>query len=106
VTFEVRYHPEAFAELRADVAWYDKRGTGLGIRLETAVDGVLDTLHEWPASGAVWPGWTGRPVVRSRSVAGFPCRVVYIAEATELVVIALAHERRAPGYWRHRLAST
>lgn len=106
VTLDVRYHPEALAELRADVAWYEERGVGLGDLFEVAVDDLVDTVLEWPESGAVWPGWDSSPVVRSRRVAGFPYRLVYFVHATELVVVALAHEKRKPGYWRDRLTST
>lgn len=104
MTLDVRYHPEALAELRADVAWYEDRGAGLGDRLENAVDGFIDAVQEWPESGAVWPGWDSIPVVRSRRVAGFPYRLVYLVQPDVLFVVALAHDKRKPGYWRDRLA--
>jgi hypothetical protein len=104
VTLDVRYHPEALAELRADVAWYEERGAGLGDRFERAVDDVLDTILEWPESGTMWPGWDSIPVVRSRRVAGFPYRLVYLVQPSELVVLALAHDKRLPGYWRERVS--
>lgn len=106
MTLDVRYHPEAVAEFRADVSWYEERVAGLGDRFEMSVDEIVDSILEWPESGAVWPGWDSIPVVRSRRVAGFPYRLVYLVQATELVVVALAHEKRKPGYWRERLAST
>ena len=67
---------------------------------------MVYTVLEWPESGAVWPGSDSIPVVRSRRVAGFPYRLVYLVQATELVVIALAHQKRKPGYWRDRLSAT
>lgn len=102
MTLAVRYHPEAVAELRADVAWYEDRGAGLGHRLEAAVDEGIGKVLDWPESGAIWPGWDSIPVVRSRRVAGFPYRLVYLVEPAELVVLALAHDKRLPGYWRER----
>ncbi|MGL5929287.1 MAG: type II toxin-antitoxin system RelE/ParE family toxin [Dermatophilaceae bacterium] len=104
MTLAVRYHPEALAELRADTAWYERRGTGLGDRFEASVDEVVDAALEWPESGAVWPGWASTPIVRSCRIAGFPYRLVYLITATELVVVALAHEKREPGYWRERFS--
>ncbi|MFW6599163.1 type II toxin-antitoxin system RelE/ParE family toxin [Propionibacteriaceae bacterium Y2011] len=103
MTVDVRYHPEALAELRADVAWYEERGAGLGGRFEATVDEVIDTFLECPESGAIWPGWDSIPAVRSRRVAGFPYRLVYLAQPSELVVLALAHDKRLPGYWRERV---
>lgn len=104
MTLDVRFHPEALAELRANVAWYEDRGAGLGDRFEAAVDKVIDTAVEWPESGAIWPGWDSIPVVRSRRVAGFPYRLVYLVQPAELVVLALAHDKRLPGYWRDRVS--
>lgn len=104
MTLDVRYHPEALAELRADVGWYEDRGTGLGDRFEAAVDEVIDTVLEWPESGAIWPGWDSIPAVRSRRVAGFPYRLVYLVQPADLVVLALAHDKRLPGYWRERIS--
>lgn len=103
MTFDVRYHPDALTELRADVAWYEDRGTGLGDRFEAAVDEVIDTVLDWPESGAIWPGWGSIPAVRSRRVAGFPYRLVYLVQPTDLVVLALAHDKRLPGYWQERV---
>lgn len=103
MTLGVRYHPEAVAELRAKVAWYEARGTGLGDRFEGAVDDVVDTVLEWPESGAMWPGWDSTPVVRSRRVGGFSFRLVYLVQPAELVVVAVAHDKRLPGYWRERV---
>ncbi len=105
MTLEARYHPEALAEFRADVAWYEERGRGLGDRFESAGHEIVDALIEWPESGAVWPGRDSIPVVRSRRVAGFPYRVAYLIQPTDLVVVALAPEKRKPGHWRDRRAS-
>ena len=34
---------------------------------------------------------------------GWPWRLIYVVTETGYRVIALAHERRAPGYWQHRI---
>jgi toxin ParE1/3/4 len=103
VTLDVRYHPEALEELRAHVVWYEERGAGLGDRFEATVDDVIDTVLQWPESGAVWPGLDSIPVVRSRRVTGFPYRLVYVVQPSGLIVLALAHDKRLPGYWRERV---
>lgn len=43
------------------------------------------------------------PIVRSASVPDFPYRIIYFVTRDELVLIAYAHERRKPGYWKRRL---
>lgn len=33
----------------------------------------------------------------------FPFRLIYSVDSHEIVVVAVAHQRRRPGYWRGRL---
>jgi mRNA-degrading endonuclease RelE of RelBE toxin-antitoxin system len=33
----------------------------------------------------------------------FPYRIIYEVRENELVVLAVAHDRRRPGYWRRRV---
>ena len=105
MTLTITFSPEAATELRADVAWYDNRHDGLGWRFEVAVDEVADGLVIWPESGAVWPGLDVGQIIRSHGVTGFPYRIIYTFNQTELLIIAVAHEKRRPGYWRDRLLS-
>lgn len=43
------------------------------------------------------------PDIRSAKVARFPYRVVYVVVAANVDVIAVAHAKRRPGYWRDRV---
>ena len=103
MTLAVAFHPEAEAELRADAAWYDERQDGLGDRLEADVDRTIDAIHQWPQSGHRWDDWTEGPPVRSRHLKDFPYRLIYYIEDEELVIVAVAHEKRPPNYWRDRV---
>lgn len=51
------------------------------------------------------PGGSDSRTVRSKGVTGFPCRVVYFVNADLLTVVAGAHSKRRPGYWRDRVRS-
>ena len=101
-----QFHPEATAEFRAEVAWYDGRQDGLGARFETAVFDLIDDLLDWPNSGVVWPDAYPTQVVQSYGVPDFPYRVVYLVKDEELFIVAVASDHREPGYWRNRLATT
>ena len=35
-------------------------------------------------------------------VARFPYQIVYRVRPREIVIVALAHLKRRPGYWKHR----
>lgn len=71
MTLELRFHPEARAELLADVAWYDDPEFGLGGRFGLAVRAAVDAAAQGPDSWAIWPGWDREPVVRSKGVGDF-----------------------------------
>lgn len=46
LTHAVSYHPEATAELCAEVALYEERRVGLGDRFEASVDSLIDEVLE------------------------------------------------------------
>lgn len=103
MTLTIEWHPEAEAEFDADIDWYEERELGLGDRFEGRVLGAVeesaDTTEAWP----VWPGWDRHPVVRSKGVTDFPYRVVYFLDEDLLRIVAVAHSKRRPGYWRERM---
>jgi len=103
VTLAFDFHPEARAEFFASVNWYDDREFGVGTRFEGAVRKAIDSAVESPEAWAMWPGWDREPVVRSKGVSDFPYRVVYFVEGDLLRIVALAHAKRRPGYWRDRV---
>jgi plasmid stabilization system protein ParE len=105
VTLGIKWHPEAESEFDADIDWYDDRQTGLGDRFETEVLGAVDESAGTPQAWPVWPGWDREPLVRSKGVSDFPHRVVYFVRDDTLIVVAVAHAKRKPGYWRDRVAS-
>ena len=39
-----------------------------------------------------------------QAVTGFPYRIVYFVEDDLLTVVAVAHSKRRPGYWRDRVS--
>ena len=106
MTLAFDFHPEARAEFFADVDWYDDREAGVGARFEVAVRQAIDAAVDSPESWAGWPGWDRQPLVRSKGVNGFPYRVIYFVQGAQLMVVAVAHAKRRPGYWRERVAST
>jgi plasmid stabilization system protein ParE len=93
----VRYHPAARAELRRAARWYERRRVGLGHAL---VDSVIDAeqrIRENPRSGAPF-----RENTRRMFVERFPYGLVYREEGSDILILAVAHLRRRPDYWRDR----
>ena len=106
MTFSLAVHPEAAAELDDAIAWYDQGGQGRGQEARATVDQVLDRCLVWPESAPVYPLDQDDVVVRTAGVARSPYRIVYFVEHETLNVVAMAHGRRRPGYWRDRLPIT
>lgn len=100
---EINWHPEASSEFDADIDWYDGRETGLGGRFESDVLSAVNEVADMPAAWPIRPGWDREPIVRARGVKDFPYRVVYFVHDSHLMVVAVAHAKRRPGYWRQRL---
>ena len=101
MTLAQREHPEARAELRAGANWYDDPATG-----QELLDATLQARGSIAEMPGAWPpvrGWDREPIVRRKGVTGFPYGVVYYATDSEIVIVAYAHEKRRPGYWKHRV---
>jgi toxin ParE1/3/4 len=89
---------EAAAELEEDMAWYEKRQTGLGLDLQSEVEKTIIRLRNDPSLGMRY--WnTHFQFIR---VKRFPY-VVYFRQFDDVIwVIAITHGRRRPGYWKNR----
>jgi toxin ParE1/3/4 len=96
----LEFHHEAAAELVAAAEYYDAAAPGLGSRFVRAVRHATDFALTHPNGGAE------RGVAEARRVVvhGFPFEVVYRVRGELLEVLAVAHLRRRPGYWRDRPA--
>ncbi|HEV3456441.1 MAG TPA: type II toxin-antitoxin system RelE/ParE family toxin [Thermoanaerobaculia bacterium] len=94
--------PEASRELEDAARWYEERRSGLGQRFLDAVASTLDRIVLYPAAGAPVPYVAIELAVRQAPVNRFPYHVVYLEMPEELRILAVAHDRRRPGYWLER----
>lgn len=102
MTKPLRFLPEAEAELRAATEWYDDRA-GLGDELAAEIQAATTLITTTPEGFAPARGVRARIGARQASVKRFPYRVIFVELDREIRVVALAHTRRRPGYWRDRL---
>jgi plasmid stabilization system protein ParE len=94
---------DAEAEIVAAGDWYYSSGhAGVAIRFREAIERAFDAVGEAPASFVVVDDWQG-VVLRRAMVRGFPYQVVFGELSGQLWIIAVAHLRREPGYWRTRV---
>ena len=77
--------------------FYEARSEGLGFEFLDGVQRLIDLVREHPKLGQSVGGGFRRAVLRR-----FPFSLIYSEEPTEIVIIAVAHQKRRPGYWRER----
>jgi plasmid stabilization system protein ParE len=102
VSAEVRFSADAVAELEAAAAWYEERLPGLGDAFVMAVDAALSRVADWPRSGSSIPA-AGDLDLRRVPVARFPYNLPFLLLDDGVRVLAVAHDRRRPGYWMARV---
>lgn len=93
----VEFHPEALAEFRAAAEYYEQQQTGLGERFANAVEMAVAHVVAAPTSWRVIEDDIRRCLTKV-----FPYAVLYSIELDHVLVVAVMHCRREPGYWRNR----
>lgn len=88
---------EAQYELRTGVSFYERQYSGLGKDFAYEVRRLCRRIVETPHLGT-----EVRLGVRRRLVRRFPYAILYAVEDSEIVILAIAHQRRRPGYWAVR----
>ncbi len=92
------FHPAARDEFVAAAEYYSTAVSGLGDRFLVAVRRASQLVLAHPEAGGRRDG-----DVRRMLISGFPYDLVYRVRADALEVLALAHHRRRPNYWRSRV---
>ena len=95
----VRLHRLAVAEIDHEVDYYEAKQLGLGAELEDEIDAVLELIVGFPLAA---PQWKDRADRRVAVLDRFPFTLPYQLVGGEIVVLALAHTSRRPGYWSRR----
>jgi toxin ParE1/3/4 len=93
----LEFRPEAELEFLEAALRYDTEVPGLGERFGAEVKRVTDLLLEYPDVGH--GVGSGR---RKFSLHRFPFTLIHTTSPDVLHVLAVAHDRRRPNYWRSR----
>ena len=93
-----RFLLPAEIEMVEAAVYYEVQVRGLGAaflaKTESAVRDVAARPQAWPIM---------RNGIRKRLVHRFPYAVLYRPDPDEIVVVAVMHQRRRPGYWLGRM---
>lgn len=93
----VDIHPEAVAEAQAAYRWYLERNQIAATAFLAELDRAVELISEGPMR---WPAHlhgTRRFLLRR-----FPFAIVYREVSETIQIVAVAHGRRKPGYWKER----
>ena len=93
----VEFHLEAEAELNAAAHYYESQTENLGSDFLSAIERSYRRLIMLPESGHPF----GRRLRRILAP-GFPYALIYRIDTDRILIVAVAHLRRRPGYWRVR----
>ena len=77
--------------------FYETANAGLGDDFLDDIQHAINTIRERPELGAKVAFGFRRMLVRR-----FPFSIVYGIESGQIVVVAVAHQRRRPGFWKGR----
>ncbi len=102
MNLRVHFEAEAETEVLQVFQWYETRREGLGVEFLDEIDATIRRVLEAPFSGAAVPRLRPDLPVRRLATRRFPYHVIYLVADAELRILAVAHDRRRPGYWRAR----
>jgi plasmid stabilization system protein ParE len=94
---EIDIHPGAVKEARKAYRWYLRRSAGAARRFRIALEAALAQIGQAPDR---WP--VHLHGTRYRLLRRFPYIVVYRHFVDRLQILAVAHGRQRPGYWKRR----
>lgn len=92
------YLEEAEAEFLAEISYYKSLQVQGADIFRAAVEEATARVLTFPNAGPQYLGSTRRVFLK-----GYPFFLVYLSAPNGIVVIAVAHESRRPGYWMSRL---
>lgn len=96
---KIRYLAMAREEIREAADYYAAISPDLGMAFKRELRQLMHLVATMPLA---WPpiGSETRKCLMTR----FPYLVIYVPLPSELLVLAVGHQHRRPGYWRDRVA--
>lgn len=94
------FHPDAKAELREAVEFYEGRRAGLGREFRINIEQALERISNAPRRNAFYK----QTPIRFCLIRRFPYAVYFAEQPNRIWIVAIAHGSKRPGYWRYRMS--
>ena len=92
------FHPEALEEYREAAVYYAERDPELALRFVEAIEEAIQRIIEAPSRWRSIDEDVRRCLTRI-----FPYGVLYTLEPDFVLIVAIMHCSREPGYWKQRV---
>jgi toxin ParE1/3/4 len=97
----VAHHPEASAEFAEAVEYYVEHAPPeIPVRFNSAIEAGVAEIAKSPLRFPRWKDTRARKYV----VPGFPYLIFFLDFPEYVRILAVAHTKRRPVYWRERIA--
>jgi plasmid stabilization system protein ParE len=93
----IEIHPLATAEMEKSTRWYAKRSQAASLGFVAAVAEGIGKISATPDRYEKIDRQ-----FRGCSLTSYPFQLVYRFDSERIQVIAIAHAKRRPGYWKRR----
>ena len=94
-----RFLKPAGAEVDEAIAYFDEQRESLGARFEEDLLNTVRLVTDHPFAGKLLTD-----SVRKFRFRRFRYNLIYVVDGDEILIVAVAHHSRRPGYWRGRLS--
>lgn len=107
MSFVLEFLPEAAAEVQCVIGEYEARAPRLGVRYRPCssrlhcqfeVESVCAAIVQHPLMWRLRPGG-----YRRVNLPGFPYYIAFVLDKHRILIVAVAHSNRSPGYFGDRL---
>lgn len=93
-----RFYPGAKRELQQAFRYYEQQKAGLGKDFLSEVESVLEHIQQFPLAAPL----IAADARRARAQR-FPYHIIYRLLDDSIIIVAVMHRRKRPGYWKDRL---
>jgi len=93
------FHPAALEEYRQAALWYSEREPETALKFVASIEDAIGRIVETPTLGRLVDEDVRRCLTRV-----FPFGILYSIEDGFILIVAVMHFSRVPGYWKSRLA--
>lgn len=92
-----RFHPKARQEYLAFIRYLKKEAQpATARRFKLIFDNAMDLVCEHPQGSRIIAG----KIIHRKALRVFPISIIYRVDQGRVIVLAVAHQRKKPDYWK------